>query len=390
MNFSQFRELFAPDQGQISIREKALSALAALIGIALVMAASMIWLAPNTLPWIVASMGASAVLLFAVPMGPLSQPWAFAGGHMVSGAIGITVAMLFPEQTLIAAALAVSLAIFAMYVTHSLHPPGGATALTAVMGGADIHAMGYDYLLTPVAVNIAVMLIWALAINNLLPNRCYPSGLKAWRARKNTVIGEDKADINITIGREDLEFALREMDEFLDVSEDDLTKIFAISADHARRKRMGELLCGEIMTKDVIFVRPYTDIEEIWGLMRNHRIRGVPVIDEHRHVSGIVTIADFLNLAMQENGETLLQRFQNFIRRSSDKSNARPQTAAEAMTAPAICARADQHILELFPLFYKKGIHHLPIIDKNGRLCGMITPKNLLIALHATLPGKGT
>ncbi|HHK74398.1 MAG TPA: HPP family protein, partial [Rhizobiales bacterium] len=273
MKISQFRELFAPDQGQISIREKILSAMVAFLGIALVMAVSMIWLAPNELPWIVASMGASAVLLFAVPMGPLSQPWAFAGGHMISGAIGITIAMMLPGQILLAAALAVSLAVFAMYVTHSLHPPGGATALSAVMGGAHIHAMGYSYLLTPVLVNVTVMLIWALFINNLMPNRCYPSGLGAWRKRKNTVIGEDKADINIAIGREDLEFALREMDEFLDVSEDDLSKIFAISADHARRKRMGELLCGEIMTKEVIFASSGSNIEKIWNLMRKHRIR---------------------------------------------------------------------------------------------------------------------
>jgi len=389
MNISQLIKLFAPDQGHISIREKLLSALAAFLAIAFVMAASIIWLAPTDLPWIVASMGASAVLLFAVPMGPLSQPWAFAGGHMISGFIGVSVALLLPDQTLLAASLAVSLAIFAMYVTHSLHPPGGATALSAVMGSAQIHAMGYQYLLTPVLVNVAIMLAWALIINNMLPNRCYPSGLNAWRERKNRVIGEDKADINIAISRDDLEYALGEMDEFLDVSEDDLTKIFAISADHARRKRMGELLCGDIMTKEVIHASKSTDIEEIWGLMRDHRIRGLPVVDEETKVIGIVTIADFLNQAMAQSGKTLLERFQSFIKKSDDPANDKPKIASQVMTTPAISARVDQHILDLFPLFYKKGIHHLPVIDGQGNLCGMITPKNLLIALHANLPGKG-
>ncbi len=242
MNFFRFARLFAPDQGHVSIREKALSALAAFVGIALVMAASMIWLAPDDLPWIVASMGASAVLLFAVPMGTLSQPWAFAGGHMISGFIGVTVAMLLPGHILTAAALAVSLAIFAMYITHCLHPPGGATALSAVVGGAQIHTLGYAYLITPLLVNVAVMLAWAFVVNNLLPNRSYPSGLTAWREKKNRAAGDDKADTCIAINRDDLEFALQEMDEFFDVSEDDLTKIFAISTEHARRKREGEPL----------------------------------------------------------------------------------------------------------------------------------------------------
>ena len=96
-----------------------------------------------------ASMGASAVLLFAVPQGVLSQPWAVLGGHLLSALIGVSCQQLFPGEAW-TAALAVGLAVGAMHYLRCIHPPGGATALAAVIGGADVHALGYQYVLTPV------------------------------------------------------------------------------------------------------------------------------------------------------------------------------------------------------------------------------------------------
>jgi CBS domain-containing membrane protein len=87
-------------------------------------------------------MGASAVLLFAVPLGPLSQPWNFVGGHLISGLIGVTIAQWVPDMV-VASTLAVSLAIFVMYVTRCLHPPGGATALTVVAGSYQLQERGF-------------------------------------------------------------------------------------------------------------------------------------------------------------------------------------------------------------------------------------------------------
>ncbi|MDH5735944.1 MAG: HPP family protein, partial [Gammaproteobacteria bacterium] len=107
---------------------------------------------------IVASMGASAVLLFAVPNGPLSQPWPLICGHLISACIGVTCYKLIPELFL-ASAFAVGLSIACMHYFRCIHPPGGATALSAVVGGVDIHALGYDYVLTPVLLNAVVILV---------------------------------------------------------------------------------------------------------------------------------------------------------------------------------------------------------------------------------------
>ena len=133
--------------------EKWISGAGGLTGILGVMLVSQTYLGLSGSAGLVASMGASAVLLFAVPHGPLSQPWAVFGGHLVSAVIGVTYVKL-NAQPFIASALAVALAISAMYYLRCIHPPGGATALTAVAGGDAVHALGFHYVLTPVLLNV--------------------------------------------------------------------------------------------------------------------------------------------------------------------------------------------------------------------------------------------
>jgi len=379
-----FQQLFWPQFDGVSLHEKLYSGLAALGGIGLIMFTSSLFLQPADLPWVVASMGASAVLLFAVPLGPLSQPWNLVGGHLISGVIGVTIGLLVPDMVL-SSALAVSLAIVVMYITRCLHPPGGATALTVVAGGAGIRAMGFDYLLTPVLVNVVVILAWALLINNLIPNRYYPNTLKGVKERRGRRIGDDTLEGSLSIDRDDLSYALLEMDEFIDVSQDDLTRIFNISATHARRRRMGEILCREIMTREVITAEYGDEVETLWRLMGQHRIRGIPIIQPNRRVIGMVTIADFLNQVKAPSEEPLKVRLLRFLRRSSGVSSDKPEYAGHIMSSPAILIHDDQHILDLFPIFYEQGVHHLPVVDDQERLCGIITPKNLLAALHADL-----
>ncbi len=93
--------------------------------------------------FLVGSFGASAVLLYGIPNSPYSQPRNLVGGHIVSAIIGIICALLLNAQSEIAAASAVSLALIFMHLTRTVHPPGGATALIAVIGSDQIHEMGY-------------------------------------------------------------------------------------------------------------------------------------------------------------------------------------------------------------------------------------------------------
>ena len=122
---------------------------------------------------IIASMGSSAVLLFAVPHGPLSQPWSVFGGHLVSAIVGVSCAKLIPDP-MFAAAVAVALAIGAMHYLRCIHPPGGATALGAVVGGDVVHQMGYQFVLTPVMLNATTILLVAVLFNAPFAWRRYP------------------------------------------------------------------------------------------------------------------------------------------------------------------------------------------------------------------------
>ncbi|MBU3020692.1 HPP family protein [Aestuariibacter sp. A3R04] len=130
---------------------------------------------------ILPSMGASTVLLFAVPHGQLSTPWAFMAGNLLSAFIGVSCAM-FIDPIALAAPIAVALSILVMHITRSLHPPGGATALAAVIGGPNIYELGYWYVLTPTFINCCILLSVALVFNNLFRWRRYPQSLMRYQS----------------------------------------------------------------------------------------------------------------------------------------------------------------------------------------------------------------
>jgi CBS-domain-containing membrane protein len=123
---------------------------------------------------IIGSFGASAVLLYGAPRSPLAQPRNLLGGHFISALIGVVAFQIFGAEPWLAAALAVSFAIAAMHATKTLHPPGGATALIAVIGGDAIHELGYLYAFIPALSGAAIMLVVALVVNNLAKDRRYP------------------------------------------------------------------------------------------------------------------------------------------------------------------------------------------------------------------------
>ncbi len=126
--------------------------------------------------FLIGSFGASAVLIYGAPLAEFSQPRNLVGGHVVSASVGVTVLMLLGEPSILASSLAVSLSIVAMHFTRTLHPPGGATALIAVIGGETVRSLGYNYVLCPVLIGALIMLLVALLVNNLSanPKRHYP------------------------------------------------------------------------------------------------------------------------------------------------------------------------------------------------------------------------
>ena len=129
---------------------------------------------PRDLTLLIGSFGASAVLVYGAIKSPLAQPRNLIGGHVVSGLTGVACYHLFGHIVWLAAAMAVSLAIVVMLATKTLHPPGGATALIAVIGGTKIHNLGFLYALIPAGTGAVILLVIALLVNNLSKSRKYP------------------------------------------------------------------------------------------------------------------------------------------------------------------------------------------------------------------------
>jgi len=212
----------------VSPAEKLASTLGGFTGIFLIIWISYYFTGASGAALIVPSMGASAVLVFAVPHGKLSQPWALFGGHLVSAFIGVLCYQLIPDLFL-AAGLAVGLAIGAMHVFNCIHPPGGATALAAVIGGPAINALGFDYMITPVLLNAAVIFITAVAFNSFFPWRRYPTSMMRFTDTPNV---EDKKESRF-IDKAHIEQALSDIDLVIDLSVDDLQQLFALTLEHA-------------------------------------------------------------------------------------------------------------------------------------------------------------
>ncbi len=122
----------------------------------------------------IGSFGASAVLVYGAIKSPLAQPRNLVGGHFLSAVVGVAAFKVFQGQPVLAVAAAAATAIAVMLATKTLHPPGGATALIAVLGGEKVHALGFLYAVIPAAAGATILLIVALLFNNIPKSRRYP------------------------------------------------------------------------------------------------------------------------------------------------------------------------------------------------------------------------
>jgi len=159
--------------GAFNLGEVFWSWVGAFIGVGLVSFLHFNLFSGTDLVMLIGSFGASAVLIYGAIGSPLAQPRNLLGGHIFSAVVGVSCFRLFSSQLWLASALAVATAIAVMQLTGTVHPPGGATALIAVIGSDKIHALGFMYVLVPVGVGAVLMLIVALVVNKL-GKREYP------------------------------------------------------------------------------------------------------------------------------------------------------------------------------------------------------------------------
>ncbi|MFC3581538.1 HPP family protein [Sphingomonas hylomeconis] len=224
------KRFFSPILAGATLGDRLIACAAAAIGIALTGLLSALLVDGHTAALLVAPMGASAVLIFAVPASPLAQPWPVVGGNVLSALVGITIAWAVPIPAL-AAGLAVAVAILVMSLTRSLHPPGGAAALLAVLGGPGVAAAGYWFAAVPVGLNAALLALSGVLLHRVTghsyPHRAVPAGNQVLATRDTVPHPED------------VDAALADLGETFDVSREDLDLLFRRVEYHAavRKKR---------------------------------------------------------------------------------------------------------------------------------------------------------
>ncbi len=251
-------------EASVSSAEMLVSTLGGFVGIFFIAWISFYFTGLAGAALIVPSMGASAVLVFAVPHGRLSQPWALIGGQVISAGVGVTCYQLFPDMLFLASGLAVGLAIGAMHILRCIHPPGGATALVAVVGTPQIHELGYAYMLTPVLLNTVIIFIVAVVFNSFFPWRRYPVSMMRFTDKPAS---SEKKSFRY-IDKKNIERALLDLDVVVDLSADDLQNIFALALEHA--------LSPTFNANQILLGHYYTNSKHgaEWSVRR--------IIDEHK------------------------------------------------------------------------------------------------------------
>ncbi len=350
--FWQYRPLLAG----ATLRERLIGCLGAVIGIALAALIGRVSMGEaSVLPWIVAPMGASAVLLFVVPSSPMAQPWSIVGGNTLSALTGIGVSLVMGHGP-VAAGVAVGLAIAVMSVTRCLHPPGGAAALTAVIGGPAIAAAGFAFALVPVAMN-SVLLAALGFIFHRFSGHGWPHKPKPVLVN-NRPVAELPPALRAGFIPEDVDAVLKEEGEAFDISREDLARILHKIELRARIRARGGLTCADIMAPPIAVARPGDSIEAAQAIMRQHNIHSMAVIDTRGRLAGIVSLSA--------------------VGRSSHRVG--------AVMESAVTAKRNTPVFELIPRLTGGRTTLVAVVSEDQTLLGVVTPTNVIAALTRT-PG---
>ncbi len=367
---------FLPARTSINTRERIRIGIGCLFGLLLTAVASH-WaggLVNSPSPWLLAPMGASAVLVFAVPASPMAQPWAVIGGNTLCALAGIAGVhgMHILGSPELAAALAVATAIMLMLALRCLHPPGGATALLLLLGGVG----NFSFAIYPVMAN-ALLLVVAGVLYNNLTRRVYPHTQLA--PAQNSKLPSEA----------DLDAVLAAYNQVLDVSRDDLQALVGEMRNRAYERQLTGVRCADIMSRELITMEFGSPLQDAWTLLHERRIKALPVVDRYQRLVGIVTLADFMRAAEVDAHSGIQQKLKRLVAGTPGMYSSKPEVIGQIMSRQVRVTRMDRNLADLLPLFSSTGHHHIPVIGDDERLVGMITQSDLIRALAAAANPAG-
>lgn len=357
---SDWLSFLKPNYKTLPLKERLLSGFGALCGLAV--SSLLSWYVLGGMnAWYIAPMGASSVLLFALPNSPLAQPWNVIIGNTLSGVIGVVCVQWLPDLTT-AFSVAVGLAIFVMMTTDSLHPPSGAVAITAVLGGDAIHRLGFYFVLYPVLLNSILLLLFAVFFNRLI-GRHYPI-----TAHVNARSKDPTPTQKVSIQPKDIEYALEHHTELLDISQYDLEKIILDAQQRAHGRLQNSFVCQDIMSRDVIMLHEDDDIHQALDKFKAVNIMSLPVVNHEERLVGTLALYEVVE----------------WFKSATDPRNSWQHYVRQIMSRRVVTVEPLQPIQDLIPYFVEKSFNYIPVVE-NQRLIGMISRADMIAALQQQL-----
>ncbi len=371
---TDFLSGFKPDGNSVSWSERFRAAFGVMVALSAVIGAGLFLSNhENSLPWVVAFMGASAFLIFVLLSSPMAQPWAVIGGSCISALVGVLCSKWI-HPIMVAIPISVGLAILAMFAMRCLHPPAAALALLIPFNGIQ----DFSFIFSPVFGNALILIICA-SFYNTLTGKPYPH-------KPKPVLDQTPAQKrNRLIEDEEINEVLSRYNEVLDINKADLANLI-IEVEHgAYQKKLQEMHCKNIMTREVAFVTMDSSLEQAWNLLRGRHIKALPVIDGARRVLGIITLEDFLKSAAVDFHQTFGQRIRGFMRNAIPGLNALPNAVGQVMSKPVRVISEDRNMLDLAEIFCGDGHHHIPVINDKKKLVSMITQSDFVKAIDQSI-----
>ena len=325
--------------------------------------------------FLIAPLGASAVLLFAVPNSPLAQPWSAVVGNTVSGIVAWAVLMLVRDPVL-AVALAVGGAILAMSLVRALHPPGGAVALLSALNAPLVHDMGLRFALVAAGGGTLSLVVVALAWNRLT-GRVYPFRQPIAAGLHGTSDLPPERRLGLTSA--ELSHILSDFRQDTNLGPEDLARLIEAAESAAAAHHFGRLTCGEIMSRDLVTVGPETRLLEVAKLFRERGFTSIPVVGSDNRFLGIIFQIDIIRKA-REDALSQRRNLAAAMTHLADRTRKGITTAADIMSVAVPSVVPSAVVGDLIPLLADGGTEAVPVLV-DVRLVGIVTRSDLVSVL---------
>ncbi len=373
LNLSRFlKNYIVADMPRVSRGEGLKSSIGTALGVAFVLVATQLVLGQYTL---VAAVGATAVIIFSMPHSPMAQPWSVFGGYLVAVMVALVVSYA-TSNIVLGISLSLALVVLIMIALKCVHPPAGAIAIFVVAQNPGTVENSWKLMVGILLV--AFLILLAAAILNKFLGRKYPQ-CYAEQSHNPHKTRDQLPTVRTGITHQDLDYALRRHGTYVDVQESELIDLYETAVSHAFSRKMNTK-CGDIMARDVVSVAEDSSLGEAWALLHKHKIKALPVVSSERLVIGILTIADFLK-DLSTRATNPIAGLEELMRHQT-LSIDNGRQVGEIMSRNVLTENVETPISVLIKKLSDLGMHHVPIVNQESQLVGMVTQSDLIASMY--------